>query len=162
MKKGRAIIGLPIFLLNEGQRLGKVMDILYAENHGHGEIMGIVVEVESAALPEMRFIHMENIAQLNEEAVFIENKELLQAPQCLKNIQKTSYSTALLFGQNIYNEMGKEKGTVKDVILNLEDKKVEGYQVSNGFISDLVSGRDIIPVGNVITMSKDMIIVKDQ
>ncbi|MBS4024210.1 MAG: PRC-barrel domain-containing protein [Clostridia bacterium] len=160
MKKGRTVIGLAVLEEKEGHRLGKVIDVLYSGDEG--KILGIMVETEGISLPEMRFIQFPTIIKLTEEAVFVEGKDALLAPQCLKNNEETSYSAALLSGQHIYSELGKEKGTIKDVLLDFTLGKVEGYQISTGLISDLISGRNVIPVGNVITMGKDMIIVKDE
>ncbi|MDW7673154.1 MAG: PRC-barrel domain-containing protein [Bacillota bacterium] len=160
MKKGRALIGLPVLSEKEGQPLGRVMDILYSDNEG--QIKGILVETEGTSLPEMRFIQIANIKDISNEVVFIDNKNSLQAPQCLKaDSGDTSYSTALLIGQHIYSELGKEQGMITDVVLDFDKGIVNGYQISNGFIADLVNGRNVIPVGSVITMGKDMIIVKE-
>jgi uncharacterized protein YrrD len=160
MKKGRTVIGLAVLEEKDGHRLGKVIDVLYSGEES--KILGMMVETEGTSLPEMRFIHFSNIKELTEEAVFVTGKDALQALHCLKNSEETSYSTALLCGRHIYSELGKEKGTIKDVLLDFTAGKVEGYQISTGFISDLVAGRYVIPVGNIITMGKDMIVVKDE
>ncbi len=158
MKKGRSVIGLPVLLEGHGYNLGKIVDILYTEKEG--KLLGIMVETEET-IPEMRFIYHDNLYSITDEAAFVMNKEVLQVPQCLKDYEVSCYSTALLFGQHIYNELGKEKGVISDVLLNIDENKVDGFVISNGFISDLVSGRDTIPVANVITMGKDMIIIKE-
>ncbi len=160
MKKGRNVIGLPVLEQNEGFRLGKVIDVLYAGDNG--SILGIMVETEGVSLPEMRFIQLDGITEISEEAVFIADKNGLLPPHCLKNNDQNSFSSALLLGQHIYSELGKEKGVVKDVLLDFATGKVAGYQISNGLLADLLNGRPVIPVGNVITMGKDMIIVRDE
>lgn len=159
MKKGRAIIGLNVLEEKEGMHLGKVIDILYTGSEGR--VIGLMVETAGASLPEMRFVQLTKVKEITKEAVFIESKDALQAPQCLKNNDEASFSAALLSGQHIYSELGKEKGIIKDVLIDLTSGKVEGYQVSGGIIADLVSGRNVIPVSDVITMGKDMIIMKD-
>lgn len=159
MKKGRAILGLPIYELENGRQIGKVVDILYTAEAS--KVLGMMTEIKAEHLPEMRFIYYDDIAEMENHALKINSEEALHPPHVLKNKSQISYSTSLLYGQQVFDEQGKELGTIRDVVLDLNEGIIDGYQLSHGIIADLVSGRNVIPVGSVLTMGKDMVVIQD-
>ncbi|MGF7185378.1 uncharacterized protein YrrD [Desulfitispora alkaliphila] len=159
MKKGSEILGLPVLEQKAGHKVGKITDLLYSEEQEN--LLGVLLEVQGDHLPEMRFISCEDITEINAHHISIISEDVLQTPQVLSKAEISGYSVSLAFGQQVFDEVGKEIGIVRDVLVDLETKEVKGYQLSQGLISDLISGRSLLPLNSIVTMGKEMVLVKD-
>jgi uncharacterized protein YrrD len=66
-----------------------------------------------------------------------------------------------LKGCSVISSEGKDLGTVEDLIMEVQDGRVLGWEISDGLVQDLVEGRRVLPVGSVITCGLDRFIVQE-
>jgi uncharacterized protein YrrD len=52
-------------------------------------------------------------------------------------------------GDTVFDREGKELGVISDFVINCNDKKVRGVELSSGVIKDILDGRSEIPLQQV-------------
>ncbi len=152
MRKGRDLLGLPVLKSVSGERLGEILDLVYAP--GEQLITGFVIDKGNWLRPP-RQVLSSSVKRVEAEAVKTEEPQVAELDNfdCL---------VSSLHGKKVQTVGGKLLGSVQDVVLDDLCSRVTGLEISDGFISDLVSGRAIVPRPDIITQSDHTVIVEDK
>ncbi|MBD0381750.1 PRC-barrel domain-containing protein [Paenibacillus sedimenti] len=157
MRKAHDLIGLPVLTVESGKQIGQVKDLLLDPTWN---IRGIVLETKHW-FSSLRYIPWEDLIAAGEDAITIPNDSVIQELE-----QADGHQYALLEGSRkikglpIVTVGGQQLGMVEDVYLNLEwGTQIVGYELSEGFISDLKEGRRWLPMPESATKGEDAIIV---
>lgn len=155
MRRTRLWIGLPVFQIDSGERLGTVSDVFFDINH---HVKEILLEREGI-LTGKAVVPVTDIKSVGEDAITIESIAIKADPEkntndfCLLNGEEA------LIGKDLYTEGGAILGTVADVYIGAESDNIVGYEVSDGLLADLVAGRKWLPFAQTVRIG-DQIIVK--
>lgn len=148
MRKGRDFLDKPIIDINSGKLLGYVKDFKPDEN---GKIAGIyMADLQKKAF----FIPFEKVSSLGRDAVLVNGYIYHQEPE--ENQLDTKYKGSL-----VMTVSGNNMGTINDVVFEEKDGSITGYEVSDGLLMDVVVGRKIISVSNVLSYHDDAVIIGD-
>jgi uncharacterized protein YrrD len=133
----RDIKNLPLFLEPAAQIVGRVERAVIGDNL---RLAYVIVETEE------RGTGMVNAQDLviTPESVIIQDLNSIKSYQHGEEL--SIYQKKL--GDRIYDEEGKEVGTVSDFFLS-NDKRVREIEVSSGVLSDILQGRAQIPIEQV-------------
>lgn len=156
MRRARDIIGLPVFAIYEGKSVGVVHDIIMDDSWC---TTGITVE-DKTWFSSPTYVSWRHILAFGEDAVTIQNEQvirpmdvhpdmifLLKGPRCIKGLPMLTVN-------------GQQLGLVEDVYLEPTlGKQIIGYELTEGFISDLQEGRKWLPFSQKARLGKDAIIV---
>jgi uncharacterized protein YrrD len=82
---------------------------------------------------------------INNDAVLIYERSSIKSFQ--DGEQLSIYDAKL--GDLVFDDHGKELGTVSDFIIDRENKEVWGVEVSGGIMQDLLDGRSEIPLAQL-------------
>lgn len=155
--KFQEMIGLKVFDLNNGKQVGKVLDILLNEDWS---ISGIQLKGKSMFSSNIKAVLWEDIVAYGEDAVMIRNQQAIRKWDA-ENIQLT-----YLTGGSKLRELpvltgdGIIIGYVSDVYFDQEmGNTITGIEISDGFISDLVEGRKMLPFISEMTKGENVIMV---
>lgn len=148
MKKLQDVIGLPVLDTSSGKKVGVVKDLFFNQ---YGELKGLAVEA-NGIFNKMNFVDFEHIGAIGDDAVIIGTVKFFTP----LTSNHSFYSFAL--GDKAYKELpvittnGHELGHISDVYFKEELGKIIGYEISDGFLSDITEGRRIIkfPARNII------------
>ncbi|SFK68690.1 Uncharacterized protein YrrD, contains PRC-barrel domain [Paenibacillus sp. 1_12] len=157
MKKARDVIGLPILCVQTGKQVGTVKDLLLDEAW---QIELILLE-NRHWFSTASCVAWKDVIALGEDAITIHNEEAVVQ----LDDQDQLYISLLngdhkVKGMPVVTVNGQHLGIVDDVYLDPElGKKVIGYELTEGFISDLKEGRKWLPLPDTVTMGEDAIIV---
>jgi len=91
---------------------------------------------------------------INNDAVLIYDRSSIKSFQ---DGEELSIYDAKL-GDLVFNDRGKELGTVSDFIIDRENKEVWGVEVSGGIMQDLLDGRSEIPIAQLNWASPENVI----
>lgn len=91
---------------------------------------------------------------INNDAVLIYDRSSIKLFQ--DGEQLSIYDAKL--GDLVFDERGKELGTVSDFIIDCINKKVWGVEVSGGIMQDLLDGRSQIPLAQLNWASPENVI----
>lgn len=148
MKKGRELKNLPVIETATGQLVGYVREIKVQEN---SRISGIYV---TSPDNEICYVPWGNIGSIGRDVIFIKTEENLKVKSV--PVEKNTYS-----GSWVMTASGKNLGTVEDIVIEESNGNVVGYEISDGYLKDILIGRTVIAQNDVLTYGDDVFIVAD-
>lgn len=151
-RRGQELIGLPIVELEEGELVGKLVDINFSPEQK--QLVGVIVE-NKRIWKQARLIPQEKLHILGKDIIIIENKrDLTQAEKSLESLN----SGAKVMGKEVITEQGEVLGLVEDVLVD-QGQNLVGYELTDGLIQDILAGRKIILFDEIeLTYGRDIII----
>ncbi|MDP5272802.1 PRC-barrel domain-containing protein [Chengkuizengella axinellae] len=160
MQKAKDIIGLPVIEIEKGEQTGSVKDFLLNDNW---EIQAIVLEGKHW-FSSTRIVEWEEIISFGKDAVTIENEKVIEHLDDVYNQFHPLYNgEKKILGLPILTVNGHELGMVDDVYFGGKmGRKIIGYELTDGLISDIQDGRKWLRAPKQITVGKDAIIVPVQ
>jgi len=153
LRKVSDLINLPIIDLTSGSQLSIVKDVvLNADN-----------DVLKGFLCENKLLPLGKVKSFGKDAVIIESDDLDSILEPFKvPVNPPDFLPEYIIGTAIMTEGGKYLGTIGDILVEDNIGKILGYEVSDGLLKDLVSGRSIITVPQIITYGEDAVIIKEE
>jgi len=151
MFKGREIIGLSVIDYTTGKESGAIDDLIL--DLEQGKVTALLIK-SVGWLTTSRLVPLAIVQQVGSDAVLIddETKEAIEDDGCrIKSLK----------GCSVISCEGKDLGTVEDLILDIPEGRVVGWEISDGLVQDLVEGRRVLPVESVITCGMDRFIVRE-
>ncbi|HEX2928033.1 MAG TPA: PRC-barrel domain-containing protein [Ruminiclostridium sp.] len=158
LKKYSHVLGLPVISASNGLKIGNLKDVVFSkENKG---VIAFIMEKGSNHV-KGNVVLLHDVLSLGNDALIIDN------PDCLLNYRKFKKSFEMreridLRGLKIYTKEGEDIGVVQDILFDYKTGKVEGVQVSDGLVQDILKGRSILPfIGKVEISSSNILIESD-
>lgn len=150
MKKGREVRNKPVIDRSSGKLLG------YAEGLALGQDQRVRGLSVNSPDNEKLFVPLEGISQLGADAVLVD--------EVLSGLYTGEYqgdNGETYTGSLVLTASGRNLGTVADIVIEEKDGLVVGYEVTDGYLKDIMLGRKIIPVSQVMTYGEETFIVRD-
>lgn len=156
LRKAYDILGLPVIGVSNGKRLGTAKDFwLDAEM----QAQGVVLETKNW-FTAARYIDWDDVVSFGEDAITVHGDWVL------RNWEETPDSICLVNGKRklkgvpIMTVNGQQLGLVEDVYFSENmDKTIIGYELSDGFLSDVTEGRKWLPAPDKTTLGEDVLLV---
>ncbi len=155
MRKANELFGKTIVAQASGERLATVRDVIL-DRDAH-KIAALLVD-SGGWFSSAKVIPWSNVVSAGDVVI-------VDSPGSITTVEQDSELANLLqhpqrmTGTTLITEGGERIGTVGDLFIN-ERGEVVGYEVKQGFISDL-GGRKFLPAETVQTIGDDAIITKD-
>lgn len=159
MKKARDVIGLPIICVETGKQVGHTKDLLMDEGW---QVEALLLEARHW-FSDMTCIASADVVALGDDAVTIRSEEVVRSIEADKVFRTLLFGDSKLKGLPVITVNGQQLGMVEDVYLEpVVGIKVIGYELTEGFISDLKEGRRWLPMPDSVKIGKDALIVPVQ
>lgn len=157
MRRARDIIGLPIICVRSGKQAGTVKDLLLGSDW---QAEALLLETKHW-FSEVTCIEWNDILALGEDAVTIETEEVIRPLEsCAFEGKALLSGDHQVKGLPVITVNGQQLGVIEDVYLETNwGKQVIGYELTEGFISDLKEGRKWLPMPESVTVGEDAVIV---
>ncbi|MDK2823152.1 MAG: hypothetical protein PWQ67_1632 [Clostridia bacterium] len=154
LRKASDLINLPVINLTSGSQVAKVKDLVL--NADDDSLLGFICDNNT-------YLPLKAIKTLGKDAVVVEVDNIDGILEPFKTpINAPLFLPEYLIGTPIITENGKNIGTVGDILIAEDTCKIEGYEISDGLLKDLVAGRSIISIPQVITYGEDAVVIKEQ
>ena len=151
------IINLPVITAEDQEYMGNVFDIIF--NPEQQKIIAIVF-TNNKLLSTRKAISIDKILSIDKNAVWIEDKKKIINPALmLKNNKLKSYKTDF-DNKKIYTDKKNDLGFINDVIFNTEIGTIEGFEISDGVLQDLIDGRKYITTMGMVDTEKESIFIE--
>ncbi|MBC8080190.1 MAG: PRC-barrel domain-containing protein [Gorillibacterium sp.] len=158
MRKARDIVGLPVIDLKTGRRIGTVKDMMFDSNW---QIRCILLETKTW-LTAPRAVELDDTVSLGEDAVTVQEKPINTDCPVMENAFFL-FQDKKIIGLPILTKNGQELGLVEDVYFDEKvDKRIVGFEMSEGFLSDVTEGRKWLPFPEDALLGEDAVIVPVQ
>ncbi len=145
--------GLPIFELKTGAKIGEVCDLCVTNQ---GIVKGLLVK-KGVILKKNLYLSVQDVSSFGFDGVMIEDREVLEAIQV--NEGYTIENKQRLLGRMIMTAEGERLGFLEDVYFLEEVGTIIGYEISDGFFSDMMEGKRVIKAEQPPAIGKDAIII---
>jgi uncharacterized protein YrrD len=141
MIKGRQIISLPVVTENEKKQIGEVRDIIYDPRQNN--IIGYLVD-ESGWLKAGRgFLH-EDIIKRDNDCIVVKDSSVIKNITSIPELKSAMENKEDIRDFKVENQDGQCIGIIKDLVLDENTNIITGYELSDGFVQDLLDGRTTI------------------
>lgn len=156
MKKARDVIGLPIVCVETGKQVGHIKDLLIDERW---QAKALLLEAKHW-FSDMTCVALADVVALGDDAVTIKKEEAVHSVEEDKYFRTLLCGESKLKGVPVITVNGQRLGMVEDVYLDpIKGIKVIGYELTEGFISDLKEGRKWLPMPDSVKIGEDALIV---
>jgi len=152
------VLGLPVICVDSGKRIGSVCDLLFFPKYK--KVRAILLEQTGCHIGK-KAILLEDLLSMGKDAVIINDIS------CTKKIRDLEANDNLgkkgkLIGLRIYSKSGEDFGTVKDILFDYKTGTIEGLEISNCLVYDIMQGRNIIPLFGKVEFSEENILVDNE
>ncbi len=145
--------GQPVFDRNTGTKIGEVVDLCITSQ---GTVEGLLVK-KGAFFKQTCFLAIHKVSSFGSDGIMIDGPELLEK---VKSIPKhTIVHQHSLTGKMLISKSGRSLGLLEDVYFQEELGTIVGYEVTDGFFTDITEGKQVIETELPPAIGKDAIIV---
>lgn len=145
--------GQPVFEIKTGTKIGEVTDLCISNE---GTVKGLLVK-KGVFLKQNFYLNIQKVDSFGWDGVMIEDRTHLEKMK--KTPDYTFTHQQPLNGTMILSKSGDSLGMLKDVYFQEELGTIVGYEITDGFFSDLSEGKQVIQSGKPPAIGKDAIIV---
>ena len=145
--------GQPIFETTSGVKIGEVTDLWISKD---GTVKGLLVR-KGAFFKQTCFLDIQKIEAFGWDGVMIEDAG------CLEKLKESPDFSLMhqnsLEGMMMLSKNGTTLGLLKDVYFQEEVGTIVGYEITDGFFSEITEGKQVVQSDKPLTIGKDAIIV---
>jgi uncharacterized protein YrrD len=145
--------GLPVIELASGSKIGEVSDLSISSR---GIVKGLLVK-KGVIFKKNFIINVENVSSFGFDGVMVEHRDVLEPIDIQNDFTFENYHR--LAGRMMMTAEGEKLGLLEDVYFLEEAGTIIGYELSDGFFSDIMEGKRVIKTAEPPAIGKDAIIV---
>lgn len=145
--------GLPVYELASGQKLGEVCDVSISSN---GSVVGLLVK-KGAFIKKMCQVKVSRVASFGNDGVMVKDMSALEPLETEPEYTFEHHES--LAGKKLLTKEGEQLGLLEDVYFIEELGTIVGYELTDGFFSDLTNGKRVVNSIGPPAIGKDAIIV---
>lgn len=155
--KLQEMIGLAVFDIEEGKKIGKISDFILTKDW---QLTGIELDGRYLFSKQVKTVSWEDILAYGNDAVMIRNKQAVRKTDA-DNI-KYSYikGHCKLRDMTVMTQEGLQIGRITDVYFDQKvGKSILGLEISDGFVMDLIEGRKWLPRTDEMKIGEHTVVV---
>ena len=146
------VLNLPVICADSGKKAGVVKDILFSPENRI--VKAFLLEHKGISLNK-RVVFISELLSLGGDAAIV---------NCVSDMSRAAYNEEFhdegsLLGLKVYSKAGGELGVVKDVIFDYKSGKIEGFEISDGLIQDVMQGRKLLPLFGKVELGEEFAVV---
>ncbi|HAQ07555.1 MAG TPA: photosystem reaction center subunit H [Bacillus bacterium] len=145
--------GLPVYELACGQKLGEVCDMSISSD---GSVVGLLVK-KGALIKKTYQVKVGQVISYGHDGVMIRDRSDLKPLE--SEPEYTFEHQQSLAGKILLSKDGEQLGLVDDVYFLEELGTIVGYELTDGFFSDITNGKRVVKPLGPPAIGKDAIIV---
>lgn len=159
MRKGKSILGLKVVSQTDAVHLGKVTDLIF--DHHSDELLALLLSDKNLfGLIDAQIVPWNQVVTIGPDAVMVQSAESRMRAGDDARVKDVLNRQTALSGTRIMTSDGRALGTLADTYIDETTGKVTGYEVSGGFFSDTISGKQFMPaLGNMTVGNNNVVVV---
>lgn len=143
--------------MHTGKKLGQVYDLLFDDE---GVLRGVQLDAKGI-WRKGPFIPVEQIKSIGEDALTVETDDASNTHPS-NQFHSVIDGDEKLKGKPVITTNGVELGIVEDVYFHEDMGTIVGYELTDGFLSDVTRGRKVLPKREPYTVGSDAIVVPQE
>lgn len=145
--------GLPVIELKTGEKIAEVTDISVTKD---GNVTGLLVK-KGGFIKRTFLLKVRDVVSYGGDGVMIQNGNVFEPVQTPPEFTFEHHER--LSGRMMLSQDGNELGLLQDVYFLEEVGTIVGYELTDGFFSDITDGKRVIKTVTPPAIGKDAIIV---
>ncbi len=142
MRKGSDIVGKPIIAYDTGEKIGKVIDLIFDQDRNY--LVALLVD-EKGLFSSAKALPLEAIQSIGLDAVITSQAEGIIPAKLNDKVAAILDRNNVMSGTHIMTVAGQDLGKMVDLYFDETTGAIEGYEVSGGLFADAYSGRSFVP-----------------
>lgn len=139
MIKLQQLIGLSVFVMHSGKRIGTVKDAWFDE---HWQLNGIIIDFASWFATSLKVVPWTEVLSCGEDVVLISSEKVILRMKPNQIMRAFYTGVTKLKDLPVVTVQGMQLGRVSDVYFYpFQGTQIVGYELTDGFVSDLMEGR---------------------
>jgi uncharacterized protein YrrD len=156
LQKYSEVLNLPVICADSGRKAGVVKDILFSSEER--QVKALLLEREGVSVKK-RVIFLSELISLGGDAAIVDSAG------CVADMDRASFRNNFkdegsLIGLRVFSKAGGEVGVVRDVIFDCRTGRIEGFEISDGLLQDVMHGRKLLPLFGKVEMGKEFAVVE--
>lgn len=156
MRKVKDIIGSKVITFDTGEKIDTVEDVLFEP--GEDMILALLID-RGGWLSRAKIIPFDSIKTIGDDAVIIPSRSSVMLVGDDPRVKRALESHKAVSGMDVYTSDGKFLGTIADMVVNETTGRVEGYEISGGFMKESLRGRKFVPTPETMTVGRQVVFV---
>lgn len=145
--------GQSVYEIKTGIKIGEVSDLSISSN---GTVMGLLI-LKGSFLKQNYFLDIQKVSSFGRNGVMIEDRADLEKLKTCPEYTLTHQHP--LNGKMLLTKSGDTLGLLRDVYFQEEVGTIVGYEITDGFFSEIWEGKQVIQSEKPPAIGKDAIIV---
>jgi uncharacterized protein YrrD len=160
-RKVEELIGLPVFSVHEGQKLGTISGVLIRREERAVEAIG----VGGGPFRQARYIRLSQLSTVGTDAVMVPSASVLQQALSAQHVRALE---AHLPGRPVMSASGQRLGEVVGFTLQTATGRIESYRIrpdatNKSWIASLIKSETVeLSDSMVVSMGANALIVQDE
>lgn len=155
MRRAVDTLGAKVMNVKTGEIVGKVQDLLFDRE---GRLKGLLLE-KKYWFAKVPYLPVSQILSVGEDVVTIDQEPDLNTESIEEGWVHLVHGHQKMKGVPVITSSGTQLGILEDVYFQEELGNIIGYEISDGFFSDLMEGRRMIEHPNKLFIGKDAFVV---
>lgn len=154
----KSVIGLPIYTLKQGRKLeDSVEDVVYDPQTN--KVEALVLD-KGGWLSDTRVIPLQDVHSIGDDAVLLRNEGVIKRAEDVKpKVASIAQGKNYLSADKVITEDGKDLGRISDLFFDSATGDVKEFEVSQGTLKNVGTGKKTIKVPDIIVVGEDAMIV---
>jgi len=155
MKKFSKLIDLKVISEDNSMRLGKISDVLFDTKTL--KICAFVISTNSI-IPLAKLIKIDDISKIDATSVWVNNKNAITPTKAMRGTQNIASFQKDIDGSIIIHKTHR-MGVISDIMFNAEIGEIAEFEVSDGFVEDVLNGRKSVAIERDINIKDKKIVL---
>jgi uncharacterized protein YrrD len=157
--RGNDIIGKPVMVQGADQQFDPVQDVIFDPEVNR--LLGFVVDRRGRS-SEALIALWEGVQIIGSDVIQLSSAKSVIPAMYAPPIKQMMEQENILNRVKVITTGGQELGKLVDVYFDVQTGQIEGYEVSGGLVTDLLSGHSFMPVSLVIEVNQDVALVNPE
>jgi uncharacterized protein YrrD len=142
----------------DGSDLGQVKDLIF--DHDANQVLALLMsERDLFGLIDAQIIPWEQVTSIGPDAITVISRDSRVKAGSDHRVHSVMHRDTALSGTRIFTTDGKNLGTLADTLIDETSGRIEGYEISGGFVADTMTGKKFLPAEYDLSVGRDVALV---
>ena len=158
LMRATGVVGLPVVTTTTGEDIAEVRDVIYVPDKG--KVVGFTLNKRGRLAGRIKHpLAMDNVHAVGRDAVMVRDALALEGGASSEAAAKDSKGRNVI-GNTVLTDAGKQLGVVRDLIIEMSDSEVIGYELDGDPALQRAEGAPLLlPLPATLAVSGDVLMV---
>jgi uncharacterized protein YrrD len=157
LMRATGLVGLPVVTLDTGEDIAEIRDVIYVPDRGR--VVGFTLNKRGRLSGRLKQpLSMEQVHAVGRDAVMVRDASALEAGSGEAAAKDAKGRNVI--GNNVLTDAGKQLGVVRDLIVEMNQGEVIGYELDGDPNLQRAEGAPLLlPLPSTLAVSGDVLMV---